>query len=265
MNKIKLIITDMDGTLLDDNHQINGEFWEVFEKMKQNNICFSVASGRQYYNLLNNFISVKNDVLFIAENGSYVVYRGKELFSDVMSRDSVEQIVQKARDYPGISIILCGKKSGYLEKSDIGFLSVAKKFYDEIITVDDLLSVEDDILKISICEHSGVKEGTEKHFRDDGSDFNVTVSTSIWLDIASKTANKGEAVEIVQNIFNITKEQTVVFGDYLNDIEMMKKASYSFAMKNAHPEVKRLAACIAGSNNENGVVEKIKEILGGVL
>lgn len=261
MKDIKLIIADMDGTLLDDNHQINSEFWEVFEEMKQKNIQFSVASGRQYYNLLKNFESVKDDTLFIAENGSFVVYRGEELFSDVMNWASVEELINKALKHPGISITLCGKKTGYIAKSDPDFLPLVEKYYDKIEIVDNLLDVDDDILKISICEHEGVKESTAEYFRKVESDYNVTVSTKIWIDIANRTANKGEAVEIIQEKLNITKDQTAVFGDYLNDIEMMKNASFSFAMKNAHPEVKKLAAYSVGSNNENAVVEKIKEIL----
>ena len=261
MNDIKLIIADMDGTLLDDEHKINSEFWDVFAKMKQQNILFSVASGRQYYNLLKNFESVKDDIIFIAENGSYVVFKGREIFSDVMSSGSVKQIIEKVKKYPGLSPALCGKKTAYIEKSDTDFHEVVENYYDSIELVDNLMEVDDDILKISICEHAGVNESTAEYLRDEERDYKVTVSTNIWIDIANRTANKGEAVEIVQKKLGIKKEQTAVFGDYLNDIEMIQNAGFSYAMKNAHPEVKRLAAYSAGSNNENGVVEKIKELI----
>ncbi len=65
---------------LDDKHRINSEFWDVLEIMKQRNILFSVASGRQYYALLRYFESVKDDIVFIAENGSYVVYKIRNFF-----------------------------------------------------------------------------------------------------------------------------------------------------------------------------------------
>ena len=261
MKKIKLIIADMDGTLLDDNHRLNDEIWDVLEEMKKNNILFSVASGRQYHNLLSNFESVRDDVLFIAENGSYVVYRGREMFSNIMDRKSVEKIVEKVKKRPGISITLCGKKSAYVDINDTYFFPVVEKYYDRVSRVEDLMAVDDDILKISICEHKGVSESTVDYLKDEENSYKVTVSTGIWIDLANTTANKGEAVEFVQEKLDISREHTAVFGDYLNDIEMIKNAGHSFAMKNAHPEVRKLAGCTVGSNNENGVVEKIKEIL----
>ncbi len=74
-------------------------------------------------------------------------------------------------------------------------------------------------------------------------------------------ANKGTAIKKIQEIFKITPCETMVFGDYLNDLEMIKNAKYSYAMENAHPLLKKEANFIAENNNQNGVVKKIKEIL----
>ena len=261
MDRIKLIISDMDGTLLDDKHRIHSDFWDILKVMKRKNIFFSVASGRQYHNLLRNFESVKDDILFIAENGAYVVYRGNEIFSDVMKRETVNGVVEKASSRQGVSIILCGKKSSYVDGNDPDFIPFVGKYFEKVEVVGNLTEVDDDILKISICEHSGVQEDTVEYFREEGSRFRVTVSTKIWIDIAGRTTHKGEAVEIIQKKFGITRDETVVFGDYLNDVEMIKNAGLSFAMENAHPEVKKLADFIIGSNNEHSVVGKIKELI----
>lgn len=64
---VKLIITDMDGTLLDDNNNINEEFWNIEKELNKKGIIFAAASGRQYYNLLHRFSPIKDDMLFIAE------------------------------------------------------------------------------------------------------------------------------------------------------------------------------------------------------
>ena len=261
MNKIKLIIADMDGTLLDDNHRINSEFWEVLDVMKEKGILFSVASGRQYYALLKYFESVKNDIVFICENGSYVVYRDEELFSDVMKCEDVEELVKKTHNRSGVSITLCGKKNGYIEKDDPGFKKTVEKYYERVSIVEDILKIDDEILKVSICEHSGVQQETVDYYNNTDSNYTARASTDIWIDAANKTADKGEAVEFIQKKLNIRREETAAFGDYLNDLEMMESAGHSYAMKNAHPDIKKTAECIVGSNNENGVVEKIKEIL----
>ena len=75
------------------------------------------------------------------------------------------------------------------------------------------------------------------------------------------TANKGNAISGIQKELDISPEETLVFGDYLNDLEMMQNAKYSYAMKNAHPEfIKSSKYVTTFSNNENGVLKTIDEL-----
>ena len=78
----------------------------------------------------------------------------------------------------------------------------------------------------------------------------------------SPTADKGHALRAVQDTLGITAEQTMAFGDYLNDVGMLDAASFSFAMDNAHPDVRAHARFVAPSNNANGVVRTIRSVLG---
>ena len=89
----------------------------------------------------------------------------------------------------------------------------------------------------------------------------VVVSSEHWLDVNTRTANKGRAVTALQNALGIAPAQTMVFGDFLNDLEMMDTADYAFAMHNAHPLLHERAKFVAPSNNENGVVRTIASVL----
>lgn len=75
-----------------------------------------------------------------------------------------------------------------------------------------------------------------------------------------KDVNKGVAVERIQKYYGIKPEETMVFGDYYNDIEMFKRGFYSFAMKHAPDEVKRYANFVAESNANDGVAQEIFKI-----
>ena len=75
-------------------------------------------------------------------------------------------------------------------------------------------------------------------------------------------ANKGSGIRHIQQALGITRDQTMVFGDFLNDLEMMDEATYSFAMANAHPELAARARFRAPGNTDNGVVRTIKSVLG---
>ena len=93
---IKLIASDLDGTLLQGSPQVSPEMLELIPQMKASGILFAVASGRQYYSLKNLFSPVWEDMLFICENGALIMQGGQELSADQIPRewglDLIEQI-----------------------------------------------------------------------------------------------------------------------------------------------------------------------------
>ena len=128
--------------------------------------------------------------------------------------------------------------------------------------VSDLTKIEDDILKVTICDFLGSENNSNKYYDDYREKAQIAVSGEIWLDITAKGINKGVAIEEVQELLNIDYKETMVFGDYLNDLEMMKSAYHSYAMENAHEDLKKVARFITKSNDESGVVHAINSILG---
>ena len=75
------------------------------------------------------------------------------------------------------------------------------------------------------------------------------------------SANKGVALQHIQKVLNIKPEETMVFGDMFNDLEMIQGAHHSYAMKNAHPEIIKAANFVtAFDNNNSGVVDVIKKV-----
>ncbi len=265
LSGIRFVAADMDGTLLNDANELSKDFYEVFNRMKAKGILFAAASGRQFYNLENRFKSVKDEMVFIAENGSYVVHYGKELLVQALNMDVARRQLEDARKIPGTYSILCGKKRAYVESEYAPFIKNVELYYDRYEVVKDLLSVEDDqFLKIAICDLAGSEANSYQHFKHKQSDLQVKISGSIWLDISHKLANKGKAIEAVQNQYGITANETMVFGDYLNDMEMMQAARFSYAMENAHEEIKKISRFRAKSNNEDGVMEILHQVLGAM-
>ncbi|MGX6591779.1 HAD family hydrolase [Cetobacterium ceti] len=258
---IKLIVTDMDGTFLNDRHEINEEFWPIFEDLKKREITFAVASGRQYYNLLKNFDKIKNEIIFVAENGTYIVEKDKELYVNSIDKEHVKELVKIGRKIKSANVVLCGKKAAYVETDEPELISEIEKYYERYEILKDVLEseIEDEILKVTFCDLEGSELNVYPHFKEFEKEFKVAVSGKIWLDITNFNANKGVAVEKLQKMLNVTKDETMVFGDYLNDLEMMGSGTYSFAMGNAHHKLKEVANYIADTNNNGGVVKTIKE------
>ena len=261
MAKIKFVATDMDGTLLNSKKEIHEEFYEVFREMREKDIIFAAASGRQYYSLLETFDNIKDDMMFIAENGTFVVYKGKEIVTNSLDRDLAMERINIGRKIDESYVVLCGKNSAYIESDDDRLVNEVSKYYKRYKIVDDITTINDEILKVTICDFRGSEENSNNYFVEYRDKAQVTVSGDIWLDITAKNINKGVAIKEIQELLGINYEETVVFGDYLNDLEMMESGYYSYAMKNAHDDLKKVARFIAKSNDENGVVEAIKELI----
>ena len=261
MAKIKFVATDMDGTLLNSKKEIHEEFYEVFREMREKDIIFAAASGRQYYSLLETFDNIKDDMMFIAENGTFVVYKGKEIVTNSLDRDLAMELINIGRKIDESYVVLCGKNSAYIESDDDRLVNEVSKYYKRYKIVDDITTINDDILKVTICDFRGSEENSNNYFVEYRDKAQVTVSGDIWLDITAKNINKGVAIKEIQELLGINYEETVVFGDYLNDLEMMESGYYSYAMENAHDDLKKVARFIAKSNDENGVVEAIKELI----
>ena len=142
---IKLIATDMDGTLLNSNNEIQHGFYDVFEKIQEKGIIFAAASGRQYYNLLERFKGIEDKMMFIAENGTFVVY--EELVVNSLDINLARELIKVGRQIENSYVILCGKNSAYIESCDKRLIEQTKKYYARYEIVSDLTKIEDDILK----------------------------------------------------------------------------------------------------------------------
>ena len=82
------------------------------------------------------------------------------------------------------------------------------------------------------------------------------------MDITHRLADKGYALKMIQDELGVSIDQTAAFGDYLNDIELLKRAKYSFAMANALDEIKRIARYQTYSYNECGVTKALDKLIG---
>lgn len=259
---VKLIATDMDGTLLNSEKQLNPAFYNIFHTLQQKGILFTAASGRQLFNLQNQFGSIKDDMAFIAENGSYVLHKNKEVLVQALDTEVVNSLIKTAREIPRAYIILCGKKQAYIENTDDAFMEHVTMYYDRRQVVPDLLEVTDDaLLKIAICDLAGSEGNSYRYFKPLEHELQVKVSGSIWLDLSHQLANKGRAIKALQKECNISYNQTMVFGDYLNDLEMMQEGYFSYAMENAHPDIIKAARFITASNDNDGVLKALEGML----
>lgn len=257
---IKLIASDMDGTLLDENGKIPAGFFEQLEKLKKNNITFVVASGRPYFTLRENFKPYQDDIEYICDNGAYVVAHG-DTFVDEIDKNMVRKILKQCESIEDIHVILCGVKSAYLKPCKRKeFSDEIFKYYINTTEVSDLNDIDDIIFKVTICDLRPPAENSHKHLNPlFGNDFKLAISGKMWMDINNKNTNKGQALRKIQEKLGVSFNETMVFGDFYNDVEMLKEGHYSFVMANACEDMKKHGRFIADSNVNHGVLKAIEE------
>ena len=261
---IKIIFSDMDGTLLTSKNTLPEGFDEMMLELKRRNVLFAPASGRQYFSLIRSFEKYRDEFLFLAENGTLVMHKGKEIFSSPLGFEAAKKVLAASENFENILRVYCGKKDAYLRREqDIPeFHAELEKYYTHNGVVDSFDELEDIPLKIALFDPTG---NSKKNIYDKLTQFydslQVVLSSDYWVDVMSPNINKGEAVKNIRRIMNFKPEECAAFGDYLNDFEMLQAVGYGFAMANAHPDIKKIAKFETTSNDQAGVIVGIRRLI----
>lgn len=258
---MKLVAADMDGTLLDSDKRLSPRLFPVIRELAKREVRFAVSSGRQYYTLLGDFPGMEEELIFLAENGGMVFDGPRNLFVSELDGESVREIIRRVRATKGVEVVLCGVNGAYIEASGQPFLDNVRMYYARRELVPDLLEAmrRDRICKLAVFDPSGAERGAYPMLMEYGDRFNVNLAGLTWVDLMAPGVSKGSAVRQLQQLWGIRPEDCYAFGDYLNDLTMMEVCGQSYAMANAHPDLKAVCRFEAKSNDEDGVVEALIE------
>lgn len=260
---IKLIASDIDGTLLEEGtNTLNPEYFEVICRLREHGVLFAAASGRQYSSIRRLFEPVRDKILFIAENGSIVIQKEEVLQQVIMNRVFVEELVRQLRTVPGAELTVSTRDAMYVETKDEEFYDwLLHGYRNDLIRVDDVLEKPLTVNKASLYMRSGVDAVAPALIEEWSDRFKVVVAGAVWVDFMDYRADKGIALSMLQRMLHITPEETMAFGDNGNDIGMFKSAEESYAVGNAREHVKLAAKHLADTNERHGVLQVLKNLL----
>lgn len=256
---IKLIASDMDGTLLDSLKRLNPEFKSTIKELSSRGIYFACASGRNYERLSKIFKDIEEDLIYISDNGNYVEFKGEVLMKNTLDKNILLKLSNLFRSIKGCKVSYSSHKTMYTEDKIVYHISKIVKYKNQLVS--DINSIKEDIIKCSVICTPAKQDKIIGIIKKEFPNLYIAKSGKHTVDIGSCNCNKGIALEKIKEMFNIKYEETMVFGDYLNDYEMMDSAYHSYAMENAHPKLKEKARFIAPKNTQNGVVKTIKNIV----
>lgn len=238
---IKLIASDLDGTLLQNNSQsISKRMLEIIKQLHERDILFVAASGRQYPNLYRLFEPVSKHMAFICENGGLVKYQDKVVSKISMERELGIKLIEDIWNADGCEVLLSGENTSYLKPKTESYLHRMKDIVKNNVTVvDDLYQVKEDFIKISVYEESGIVSGHGSYFTNKWqNELKCTISGHGWLDFTAPTVNKGTAISTLMDKLSIHASETMAFGDNYNDLEMLSFVEHGYVMENAVEDIK---------------------------
>lgn len=246
---IKLIASDLDGTLLKEGAQdLNPDFFDIIRKLKEKGILFTAASGRRLYNLRLLFEPVKEDICYIAENGSLCICDSKVISKGLIEHNLGLRIFRAVKEYGGCHCVLSCESACYTDSKDAEFIKhVQDVLRYDLIVVDDLETVTEPFLKIAICDFRGTKD-IHSYFQERfAKEIKVVTSGYAWIDFIAPNANKGTALADLAEYLGIKPEECMAFGDQYNDTEMLRFAGTSYAMSDGAPGIADYATNVTDS------------------
>ena len=261
---IRLIASDMDGTLLTSDKRLPKDFAQVVRALYAKGVSFCIASGRQYASLRRDLEELMPELIFIAENGALIMEHDRQLFIDPLEAEDLPEIVRAADGLENVYPVICRMNAALVDRrASESFVNELRMYYEQTIVADDLAGAcggFHDVCKVAFYDAGDAATHLLPALRERlGGRHAVILSGANWVDVMKPGVNKGRAMRMLQQLKGASPEQCMAFGDYLNDLELLESVAESYAMENALPELKRIARHIAPRNDEDGVMRVVKQ------
>ena len=262
---IKLILTDLDGTFLDSKGSFDKELYEqVKGSMDEQAIYFAPCTGKQCERVEELFgPELSKDLWILGDSATCIKHNNEYVYESLLPNDLGIKLINKleeiANDY---TIIACTPTAAMIkETTSEEDKQMVKGSYREVQLVEALHKITEDFVKITVYDRKKRCFEYVKELMEFKEQAYIVASEAAWIDISNAGVHKGTTVKELQKLLEVTKEETMAFGDGLNDIELLNAATYSFAMGNAFEETKAAANFITRSNDEQGVLQTIQKII----
>jgi Cof subfamily protein (haloacid dehalogenase superfamily) len=263
-SRIKLVIADIDGTLVTKEKLLTPGSVQAVQRLQDAGILFGITTGRPPKGT-KMLIDSLPDLKFIAGfNGGVVVRRDFSIFKEnLLPAPTAKQVVQIILDHK-MDAWLYTDKDWFVR--DPGAYRVDREqrtvqFPPKVVPTFDGLF--DRVAKIvGISENSELVADCEKDLQQRfGASVSAARSTRSYVDVTHPNANKGEVVLMASEFGGIPTREIATIGDMANDVTMFKESGVSIAMGNASPEVQKAATYVTASNQEEGFAMAVDDFI----
>lgn len=255
----------MDGTFLDGQGQFDMErLKRLLERYREKGIYFAVASGRGLLSLEKLFDEVRDQIIFIAENGSVVQFHEEDLYEATMSQEFYLAAFEKLQQSPYVDtskLLLTGKRGCYvLETVDETYMKFSSHYNENIQKVKRLADITDEIFKFTTNFTPETIEAGEAWVNENVPGVKAMTTGFESIDIVLDYVDKGVAIKALAEKLGLEMDEVMAFGDNLNDLHMLEVVGHPVAPENARPEILDLAETVIGHHKDQSVIAYMEEL-----
>lgn len=266
---IKLIAIDIDGTLLNDKHEVTDDVQQALHAAKQKGVKVVLCTGRPIGG-----VKQYLDALNLTEDGDFVIAYNGALVQNAHTNEVVSELTLENKDLQTIYNIskelntpmhYFDSANLYSPNRQISEYTVLESYLTTVplsyMPVDE--APEDIIIpKMMFIDKPETLDQTIANIPAEMKENYMLVKSSpFFLEILNPNVSKGNAVKLLAETLGIKQEEVMAIGDNGNDVTMVQFAGCGVAMGNAIPELKEVANHITATNNENGVAKAINEFV----
>ena len=269
---IKLIATDMDGTLLDPKGQVDlPRLEKIIDQLEERGIRFVIATGNEIHRVKQLLGHLTERVVLIVANGARIFEGNQLLQAQTWDDDMVNRALEffKGRECQD-QFVVTSMNGGFVKEGTVftqleNFMTpeMIEKFYQRMHFVDEFdSSLFGGVLKMSMVVGEERLNSVLQEINDLFDGHVRAVSSGYGcIDILQDGIHKAWGLEELLKRWNLKPDQIMAFGDSENDIEMLELAGISYAMENAEESVKEVATKVAPANSQAGVYQVLENWL----
>ncbi|MEG0076634.1 Cof-type HAD-IIB family hydrolase [Anaerorhabdus sp.] len=264
---IKLVVTDLDGTLLNNQRELSNVNENTIRKLLQENITICFATGRPLQGITK-FIDaceLTNFDSYSITNTGACVYSNKKfklLSSNYLNEKEYNTILNHIKEN---DIQLAGYSDfdlySFSEKINSALIHDSK-ILSMPITTTTFASIKNPVCRLNIMgDKKEIDQAIECLPQDIFDNYYTVRNETFSFELLNKNSGKGNAIKYLMNYLGLKKEEVLVVGDNFNDVDMLVEAGISVAMGQSHPDIKKVCTYITDTNENDGFTKAIEDII----
>ena len=256
MNDIPLVVTDLDGTLLDyRTRSVPAGFGAVLDRVLAAGAAFAVASGRTPESVRSLFPEHADRLWVASDNGARLTHGTNVVFERVLEPALWRALSAEACRIATVDVLLIGAEACYMREHGAEAAELFRRYYFPLVVAPDPAAAarDDRIRKVLVCNRDRRPDaGLDALRARFGERVSAVSAESGWIDFMAPGVDKGSAIRRLQERLGADPGRCVCFGDWENDAAMLAACGQSYAMSGGHPAALAAARFLAPPCEENG-------------